>query len=71
MSEVKFRSNLDRKTIIDRMNYRPSVPTKEVFNFGMIDSKYFGPDENSVLARIIEMNSVEPKNNFWEYYEVK
>lgn len=71
MSEVKFRSNLDRKTIIDRMNYRPSVPTKEVFNLGMIDSKYFGPDENSALARIIEMNSVEPKNNFWEYYEVK
>lgn len=46
------------------MNYK-------IYNLGMIDTKYFGPEENSALERIIEMNSVEPKNNFWEYYERK
>lgn len=46
------------KKLIDKFN-----------ELSKIDSKFFGPAENSALDRIIEMNSVEPKKSFWEYYE--
>lgn len=40
-----------------------------IYDFCKVDSKHFGPAENSALARIIEMNSVEPKDNFFDYYK--
>lgn len=45
------------------------VNTQSIYDISCIDSKHFGPAENTALQKIIDKCSVEPKDNFFDYYE--
>lgn len=45
------------------------VNTQSTYEISCVDSKHFGPAENSALQRIIDKYAVEPKDNFFDYYE--